>query len=251
MPGLRRSGSSSRWQRLAGRIRNVGRRLVGANIRRRGLGYQVGRSIYRKAPQVELKAYDVPDFTQALRTPAAATALSPPLNIPTNGPELYQRVGRKIYMKSIQIRGYVWNAATTTSSLGRVILLYDSQANGAAPVVADILSNMTLAPATTGCSMLNLNNRQRFSILKDVVMNLPSCTNVAGVLTNGPSYPDTTGRFEINWFVKLRGLEAVFNNVNGGNIGDVASGSLFLMFITDVNDATWNFKGVTRLRYYD
>lgn len=238
------------WKRVAKRIRTVAKQAVGIRVQKQ-LGYQRGRSRSRK-PQIELKCIDVPDFTAAFRTPAGATSLSPLLNVPKNGPELYDRIGRKIYMKSLHVRGYVWNAATTTQSLGRMILLYDSQSNGVAPVIADILSNMNGAPATTGCSHINLNNRQRFSILKDHTITLPGCTNVAGVLTNGPQFNDTAPyRYEINWFVKLKGLETIYNNLSAGNIGDVASGALWILFVTDVNDATWNFKGVARLRYYD
>ena len=132
-----------------------------------------------------------------------------------------------------------------------MLLVYDSQANAALPPVADVLSNMVAAPGTTGMSHLNLNNRQRFQILRDKHWTVPAVTNTAGVLTNGPAFNDTTGRFQINWFIKLKGLEAIFNNVNAGTIGDVSSGSPFLMFVSDAVDAAWNFKAVTRLRYYD
>lgn len=219
--------------------------------RGRGRGYQSGRSLYRK-PQVELKAFDQSSFTNGLRTPAAGTSISPIINLPINGPELYQRVGRKIYMKSVQVTGYVYNVATAPQSLGRILLMYDSQSNGALPVVADILSDMTAVIATSGCSHLNLNNRQRFQVLRDHKITLPAVTNTVGVLTNGPAFNDTAPfRYEINWFIKLKGLEAVYNQVNGGTIADVASGALFLLFVTDAGDATWTFKGCTRLRYYD
>lgn len=251
MPGLRRSGPSSSWRNVAARVRNLIRPRRRAIVGRRGLGYQVGRSLFRRTPQVELKAFDTPQFTNAFRTPSAATSLSPVINVLINGPELYQRIGRKIYMKSLQIKGFILNAATSVQDTIRLMLVYDSQSNGAAPVIADILANMNGTPATTGMSMVNLNNRQRFQILRDQHWTVPAVTNTAGVLTNGPQFNDTMGRFEINWFVKLKGLETVYNNLNGGTIADLASGALYMAFVSNDVDATWNFRGVSRLRYYD
>jgi len=223
---------------------------------RRGLGYQVGRSLYRRIPQVELKCVDAAKFTTGFRTPAAGTAISGPINAISNGAELYQRVGRKVYMKSVAVKGFISNVATSVQDLGRMFLIYDSQANGAFPVVADVLSDLNLAaPATSGTSAINLNNRQRFKIIRDHHITLPAVTYTAGVLTNGPSYNDTTRySYEINWYINLNGLETIYNQLvagGGPDITEIASGSLFLMFVSTQQDAAWNFTGQTRLRYYD
>lgn len=222
---------------------------------RRAAGYQLGRSLYRH-PQVELKVVDAAKFTNAFRTPAAGTSIAGPINAISNGPEIYQRVGRKVYMKSVAIKGFVINAATSIQDLGRIFLIYDSQSNGAFPSVADVISDFNSAGVTTsGTSSINLNNRQRFQIIRDHHITLPAVTNTAGVLTNGPSFNDTTRySFEINWFIKLKGLEAIYNQLapgGGPDITEIASGSLFLMFVSTQADATYNFIGQTRLRYYD
>lgn len=220
-----------------------------------GLGYQVGRSLYRQ-PKVELKCIDAAKFSNAFRTPAAGTSIAGPINAISNGAEIYQRVGRKVYMKSVQIQGFISNAATSVQDLGRLFLIYDSQSNGAFPVVADILSDLNnAAPATSGTSAINLNNRQRFMVIRDHHITLPAVTNTAGVLTNGPAFNDTARySYEINWFIKLKGLETVYNQLvpgGGPDITEIASGSLFLMFVSTQQDAAYNFIGQTRLRYYD
>lgn len=219
------------------------------------LGYQLGRSLYRQ-PKVELKCIDATKFTAAFRTPAAATSIAGPINAIGNGPEIFQRVGRKVYMKSVQIKGFIANAATAIQDNGRLFLIYDSQSNGAFPSVGDVISDLNPAGVTTtGLSMINLNNRQRFTILRDHHITFPAVTNAAGVLTNGPSFNDTTRySYEINWFIKLKGLETIYNQLapaGGPDITEIASGSLFLMFVSTQQDAVYNFIGQTRLRFYD
>ena len=72
------------------------------------------------------------------------------------------RIGRKIIVRSIQLRGLVYPLDTTTAtSLCRMILLYDCQTNGAAPAITDVITS------ATSTAPLNLNNRDRFKILMD------------------------------------------------------------------------------------
>lgn len=219
--------------------------------RSRTLGASSGRSIYRQ-PKAELKVFDVAEFSSAFRTPLAATSLSPLLNVPVSGSDVFNRVGRKIYMKSLQIKGLIFNNNTSIQDSGRMLLIFDSQPNAAAPTVQNLLSNFDGVGATNGNSMINLNNRQRFLVLRDHQIIFPGVNNAAGVLTNvGPVLDTGKYQYEINWFVKLKGLETIFNQINGGTIADIASGSLYLIFVSTTQDAGYNFKGNTRLRYYD
>jgi len=70
-----------------------------------------------RAPKQELKAFDVAN-TNVLSSNAGTFTL---LNAVVNGAELYQRVGRKLYMKSLHIRGLISNAATVTQDMMRII----------------------------------------------------------------------------------------------------------------------------------
>lgn len=228
---------------------------VSFNKVKKALGYSAGRA-RSGTPKQELKCIDAAKFTTAFRTPGAGTSIAGPINAIGNGPEIYQRVGRKVYMKSVQIKGFIQNAATSIQDVGRLFLIYDTQSNGAFPTVADVISDLNnSAPATAGTSMVNLNNRQRFNILRDHLITFPAVTNTAGVLTNGPSFNDTGKyQYEIDWFIYLRGREAVYNQLapmGGPDITQIASGSLFLMFVSTQQDASYNFIGQTRLRYYD
>lgn len=214
---------------------------------RRSLGYQAGRSIYR-VPKTEKKAFDLAQAAISFSTAGNFNVL----NAPVVGAELYNRIGRKIYMKSVHIRGVVNNAATSVQDVARIILFYDSQVNGATPPLAALLQDSNPAAGTTGLSEINLVNRERFKIIRDYQLYLPAVTNTAGVLTNGSVvYDPIKHTFNIDWFVKLRGLEAVYNSANAGNSGDITSGALFLCFVSNNQSNTWSFSYTSRLRYYD
>lgn len=225
-----------------GRRRNGYKQL--RNTRPRG--YNSGRA--KSHPTTELKAFDVA-FTNSAFT---AAGVYQSLNLPVNGPEIYQRIGRKIYMKSIHIRGHIFNSSTAQQDVARVLLIYDSQSNAGVPVLANILQDSNAAAASTGLSHLNLVNRQRFKVLKDYQVTLPSVTNTANVLSNGPVLMDPIeNTFNINWFVKLRGLETIFNATNGGTSADISSGNILLVTVSASAGSTWNLAYSSRLRYYD
>lgn len=218
---------------------------------KKALGYQSGRSI-SKIPPVELKAYDVASAALDFISPGTGTSIAAPLNLPVNGAEIFQRVGRKIYMKSIQIKGWIYNKGTAIQDVGRILLVYDSQTNGAAPLIQNIINNMDGTYATDGLSMVNLNNRQRFQIIRDHQITLPADTYTAGVLTNGPSFNMTNAQaYCINWYIPLKKLETVYNQLNTGNVSDIVSGALWILCVSEADSHHWTFTFNTRLRFYD
>lgn len=209
--------------------------------------YQRGREL-AKAPKSELKAFDI-----ALKTNTFSTIAGPPtfdtLNAMINGAELFQRVGRKTYMKSIHIRGAIQPNAVGNDAVGRIIVYYDSQPNAAAPVIANLIQDSNNAAATTWQSGINLFNRQRFKILRDYQVLLGSVTNAAG---NAELIPDPIkNSLNVEFFIKLKGLESVYNGTNGGTIADITSGAIGLVCFGDANVGSWDFKYGSRLRYYD
>lgn len=209
--------------------------------------YQAGREL-PGVPKQELKAFDV-----ALRSNVFMTVAGPPtfdvLNAQVNGAELYQRVGRKTYMKSIHIRGVIQPNAAGSESAVRMLLIYDSQPNKVAPLITDLLLDSNAAAGTTWASEINLINRQRFKILKDTQFLLGSVTNVAG---NSELIPDPIrNSLNVEMFLKLNGLETIYNATNGGTIADISSGAIFLVCVGDANAGSFQFNYTSRLRYYD
>lgn len=209
--------------------------------------YQKGRELAR-TPKQELKAFDIANTTNTFTTVAGPPTFNT-LNALVNGAELYQRVGRKIYMKSLHIRGVIQPNAVGNDSGCRIIVYYDSQPNAAAPLVANVLQDSNAAAATTWNSEINLINRQRFKILRDYQLLLGSVTNIAG---NAELIPDPIkNSLNVEFFIKLKGLEAVYNATNGGTVADIASGAIGIFCVGDANAGSYDLKYTSRLRYYD
>lgn len=225
------------FRQVGRRVRPAYGRAIGADVRR-GMIPAVLRS-RQSGNGPEVKSVDLsgtPSFTQA----GTVTLLT----VPVEGASFYNRIGRRIRMKSIQIKGAITpglgNAAADTATLGRVMVLYDRQPNGALPSVADIITDYTSAGATstTTRSGLNMNNRDRFVVLMDQFVVLPA-VGISGVAPAATIYyadPNNNaggaeqGQLLINRFIKLKGLESHFK-ASAGAIGDISTGSLIMLTI--------------------
>lgn len=171
----------------------------------------------------EKKVIDSATATHAVNTTGDFTLL----NGCVQGSDYTNRIGRKIVMKSLYIRGYTCPEPSTAGAGGsvaqqaRMIIFMDNQPNGAAPAVTDLLNT------ATSTSQLNLNNRDRFKILRDQTFVLsPQQYSAANVLaaTGSPAVAD------VNCYAKLR-HETIFNAGNAGTIGDINSGALYMFWI--------------------
>lgn len=148
------------------------------------------------------------------------------LNGCIQGSDYSNRIGRKILNASIYIRGIVHpevpaGAATSLTQLARMIVFVDMQPNGAAPAVTDLLNS------ANSSSQLNLNNRDRFKILRDETYSLGATTWAAGpalVAAQSPTVAD------VNVFKKLS-VETIFNAGNAGTIADMNSGAIYMFWI--------------------
>jgi hypothetical protein len=219
-------------------------------MNRRFLGYQSGRA-FARAPHEELKCFDVTPGNLNFLTSGTGTSVGV-YNAIVQGSDVYNRIGRKIYMKSIHIRGTIVPIATSVADTGRILVVYDSQPNGGGlPVVGSVLQDCNGGVATNGSSHLNINNRQRFKIIKDYQVLLPSETYTAGVVTALGMTDFVENSFMINWFLPLKGLEAAYQLTNTGTVTDIQSGSILIFALSNSGDNKWSFTFTTRLRYYD
>jgi len=200
-----------------------------------------------KAPKQELKAFDVHQTVTGFSSAAPNVVY---FNTMINGAELYQRVGRKVYMKSLHLRGWVQNTGTSVADFARIIVFYDANPNGSAITQTDLLQDSNAAAAVSATAEINLFNRERFQILRDHQMLLPSVTNTGGVLTNA-FIPQTDSQLNIDMFIKLKGLEGVYNATNGATIADIQTGAIGMLLMCETSTNEWDFTWHSRLRYYD
>jgi len=216
------------------------------NASRGGFLAKRPRGVYR-APAVPKRAYPqsrVPLASRGYRLnnvekKVADTATASTINTdgafillasPTPGTDMTNRIGRKIILKSVYLRGYMaseaaLNAAVPVAQVAqqmRMILFIDYQPNGAAPAITDLLK--TAAPS----SQLNLNNRDRFKILKDktIVVDPYFCSQVAT-----QSICSTSNQIQQFKVYKKLNLETVLNAGTAGTIADISSGAVYLCFV--------------------
>lgn len=197
---------------------------------------------------VEKKAIDT-DATQQVNTTGAFTLINP--IVP--GTDFMNRIGRKIRVKSVYLRGFISTEASIAPTTGintsvqqaRLIVFVDLQPNGATPATTDLLT----VASTAG--HLNLNNRDRFKILIDkyfvfdpIIYNTTATQSVA-----------TASRqiWSIKKFKKIE-VETIFNAGTAGTIADINSGALYVFTIgsqaagadTDINSGV-----LARVRFTD
>lgn len=203
--------------------------------------------------KTELKSLDVATQTIAI----SSTAVLGSLNLIQVGSTFCNRIGRKISMTSIQFTGQILPLRTSPNQdYCRIMIVYDRQVNGALPAIADILqdTDQTTTNSTTPFSGINLNNRDRFSIIRDYHIHLPSLTFTAGVITNIGFIDPVAPTFNLHCYHKLGGLATQYRaDSNPAVIGDISTGAIYLVVFGDVPAGSngYELQFETRLRYTD
>jgi len=186
----------------------------------------------------ELKFSDIAVATYQVNTTGSFTLL----HIPILGSDFNARIGRKTQIKSLYLRGRLfWEAGSlnTNSQQARLMIVWDSQPNGAAPAVTDLLSSADPA------SHLNPNNRDRFRVICDKEY-------IMGPFNGATPAFGTPSGHNIKIYKKLN-IESIFNATNGGTIADITSGALYMFWIGTLASGTndLNAQVSTRVRYAD
>lgn len=214
---FRRRGTVS----TARRRPNYTRMRVG-NVRREIAKLKIGHN-------VEYKTLDYLNHTS--QQPYTGASVITCLNQVARGDDYNERIGRSIKNVSVQLNFDAFHNTTDTSTFTtlRWMLLIDKEANGAVPVITDLLSNDT----TT--SMRNLTNRRRFIILKDARILLDNNRESRSV----------------KYFRRLN-LKTIFNQGDAGTVADIDSGSLILILQTNAAETYKPLVQITsRVRFID
>jgi len=131
-----------------------------------------------------------------------------------------QRVGREVQMKSFQLR-YEPGSGTQPQ---RMLVVYDKQPTGTAPVITDILT------ADSFTAFTNLDNKERFVTLIDVLVTPGGSVGV------GEEY-------------RKMDLPVVFKADTGVN-SDFSTGAIYYMFCASLA-APATYTARSRIRYTD
>lgn len=203
----------------------------------------VPRPLYAKP---ELKAFDI--TTGLIDIPS--TGVFSELCIPVLGNDFNNRIGRKIVNKSFYLRYYVGIkeafGMVTANSIApghcRLIVFVDYQPNAAVPAVSDLLN------ASTTISQVNLNNRDRFKILRDITHDFDAFNLLAADAS--PAWNRTMQSNEV--YMKIN-IETIFNGNNAGNVGDITSGCIYTLWLgfNPLGGTHHQMSMTTRVRYVD
>lgn len=172
------------------------------------------------------------------------------LNGCIQGTDYTQRIGRKIQLKSLYVRGRVQletalNGVQISPQMARMMLVVDTQPNGVVFAITDLLN--TAAPE----SQLNLNNRDRFMIICDkewvfdpyIIQGTATQSFAVGGRTISP----------LKKYKKLN-METIFNSGNAGTIADMTSGALYMVWLgSQPAGAATDLNAIvsTRVRFKD
>lgn len=208
----------------------------------------------RSRGTTELKTVDVTGLVKVLSTTATFTILNPV----QEGTGFYNRIGRKITMKSLRLKaqiGITGNESNLFEYL-RIMIVYDRQPTGSAPAIADILQDVSQAgvASTDSKSSLNLNNSDRWLVLADIPIEAPYADKDASNWLAQAVFDYKKNEVNIDRFINLRGLEAHFKSTsNPITEADITTGTLYLVTYgsTAAASAPYQLLASTRMRYFD
>lgn len=180
----------------------------------------------------------------AVASPFDTTGLVTLLNTVAQGTAVTQRVGKKIRMKGLQIRGFASNGSTATLNDIAWIIVYDKRPTGALPAVTDIL-------VTANALALNNDaNAGRFAILKRSDSFLLGNLSLTGAVANALVENTAEG---IDCYLDLGKREVVYKAAGTGAIGDIEQGALYLVTVgsTAAGTAAASLTFNSRMRFWD
>lgn len=158
------------------------------------------------------------------------------LNGVATGTDYTNRIGRTITMSSILIRfKFYVNTSTNTGDTIRIMLIYDTQTNGAIPTSTDVLQTANYMEP------VNLNNRDRFLVLRDKFIGMPAAVITPPLVAGSPR------EVPVKMYLKLN-KDTIYGGTTSG-IASIQSGALYLLMISGGGfcNAVYN----SRVRFYD
>ena len=162
------------------------------------------------------------------------------LNGLAQGTTASTRIGRRIQMKSVEARMFVFSDTLTLGCVTRFALVLDKQANAAAPAFTDIYDS------ASSIALRNISNKARFWVLWDSGL-LPIIGNVT---TAGQG---TDSSYKVMEFYKRINIPVQYNAGTAGTVGDIQTNALYFVAIGDTASGTADARlfGNIRVRYDD
>lgn len=229
--------------------------LEGARVQKRGRSRRkpFARSCERKYFDTYNDGTSVPagnDWTGTELDPAEETLFAP-----SEGTDLDRRIGRRVEVLKIQVRGQLVVAkqsnqtASDEATVIRLILAQDKQTNGVQMQGEDLMS----APGSptaflTPLTMQNPANFGRFEVLKDKTFTIEN----PNAVYDGTNDEQQGLARPFKWTIKFpRPVEVRFNSSNGGTVADIINNSFHIIGCRSTSDLTCTLYYQCRVVYQD
>ena len=176
------------------------------------------------------------------------------LNLIAPGSGSFNRIGRKVSLKNIRIRGSFFInpgavASAQNADVVRMSIIWDKQPSGAAAISWDQVFKFTPQSGTEADSLyasLRYDNMERFVVLRDQFIKVEMTHTSTVVTTSTQNYVP----FDV--FVDLKGIETTFNAQTAtAVVTDISTGCLYVMFRSETAAAQLSQKSMARLRFSD
>lgn len=171
-------------------------------------GKKIVRDTILESTRSELKDITFPVDDTGTAATFASLDCSPTIQ---QGSDSNERIGRKIQLHSLRVKGTV-SKATAGGNTFRIVAVYDKAPNGAAPAVTTVFHE------DTPLGMPNTSFRDRFIILRDMTIDLFSETATSHIR-------------HFDFYVPLKGLVTRYSG-NAGTIADVVEGNIALYWVS-------------------
>lgn len=221
-----------RKQRAAA-ARGPNRSLVAAR-----LGVRPGRGMSGRfvaaALAKETGYVDLASATRACDTTGTVTLVQ----TISQGAGTTQRVGKRVHLKSLNLRGLVQAGTAGVTALATILIVYDRRPTGVLPAITDILVSISSR------SQNNDDNTGRFQIVRR--WDYGVIGNITTPSTGKEHYP-------IMEYVDMKNYPTTYKALATGAIGDIDSGAVYLVTLGDQAAGTGapNSAVAIRTRFVD
>jgi len=210
----------------------------------------------RSAFKPELKAVSTAALI-TINSGAGSAGHTVLLNGLVTGANSYNRIGRKIQMKKIQVQISLHPPTPTVTNFPQdlIFFLYVDRDSGALPALADLYQDVAQngTVSTTVYSQRNLSTTQRFKVLAVKRIPLRICGTATGALPcNGTAFQANQDDLQWTWNIPVN-IITTFNLGNTGTYTDIENNAVYLSFFSSVGvgEDPASFDVSTRVRYLD
>lgn len=153
------------------------------------------------------------------------------------------RIGKKVRLKSIQVRGWIarnndTNPPFSDVVLGALLIVYDSKPTGSMPLATDVLTSQSIK------AMNNDSNANRFQMLHRELIRVDWGEYIGTTLTNfGAEHVEFYKEFNYKW--------CEFKALGTGAIDDISKGAVYAIAVGQGQNNTATLFANSRIVYLD